>query len=153
MNCDLYGPLDAELTNFTNPTMHLTNIPQYTTLEQKCTHFCSNVVHCGIWGRCTVGFVRLVYCMDEVCIWGNAKVKISLPTDSKSSNSFIIVHDIVCNFHNCYFCCHIFMTSCCQFYYGTKHTLIPLIKHNKVMFVRQPSVPVIAKESAATFYL
>ena len=40
--------------------MHLPHILQYTTLEQKCAHFCSNVVYCGIWDRCTVGFVWLV---------------------------------------------------------------------------------------------
>ena len=39
-------------TNFTNPIMHLSHIPQYTTLEQKCAHFCSKVVYCGMWDRC-----------------------------------------------------------------------------------------------------
>ena len=28
---------------------------------QKCTHFCSKVVYCGIWDMWIVGFVRLVY--------------------------------------------------------------------------------------------
>ena len=41
--------------------MYPSNIPQYSTLEQKCVHFCSNVVYCGIWKRCIVEFVRLVY--------------------------------------------------------------------------------------------
>ena len=47
--------------NLINPTMHLSHVPQCTTLEQKCAHFCSKVVHCGIWDRAIVGFVRLVY--------------------------------------------------------------------------------------------
>ena len=40
--------------------MHLSNIPQYTTWELKCAHFCPKVVHCGLWDRCIVGHVRLV---------------------------------------------------------------------------------------------
>ena len=51
------------LITFTNPTLHLHHIPQCTTLEQKCVHFCSKMVHGGIWERCRVGFVRLVYCL------------------------------------------------------------------------------------------
>ena len=39
----------------------LSHIPQYTTKEEKCTHFCSKVVHCGIRSKCIVGFVRLFY--------------------------------------------------------------------------------------------
>ena len=27
-----------------------------------CAHFCHKVVHCGIWHRCIVEFVRLAYC-------------------------------------------------------------------------------------------
>ena len=46
--------------------MHLSHIPQYTTLEQKCAHFCSNVVYCGIWNRCTMGLLRLVYWINPV---------------------------------------------------------------------------------------
>ena len=45
------------------------HIPQYTTLEQKCVHFCSKVVHCGIWDRCTVGFVKSIlttyFCLKQ----------------------------------------------------------------------------------------
>ena len=51
----------TELTNLTNPAVHLSHIPQCTTLEQKCAHFCSKVVHRGIWDRCIVGFVRYVF--------------------------------------------------------------------------------------------
>ena len=50
-----------EQNNLTNPIMHLSHIQQYTTLEQKCAHFCSKVVYCAIWDRCIVGFVRLIY--------------------------------------------------------------------------------------------
>ena len=32
-----------------------------TILEQKCPFFCPKMVYCGIWDRCFVGFVRLVY--------------------------------------------------------------------------------------------
>ena len=45
------------LPNLTNPTMYLSHITQYNIFEQKCTQFCSNVVHCGIWNRCIVGFI------------------------------------------------------------------------------------------------
>ena len=54
--------MNEELTKFTNPTMPLSYIPQCTTLEQKCAHFCSRVVHCEIWDKCIVGFVRLIHC-------------------------------------------------------------------------------------------
>ena len=53
----------VELTKLTNPTMYMSHIPQCTTVEQKCTHFCSKMVHCGIWDRCIVGFVNLVHWM------------------------------------------------------------------------------------------
>ena len=36
-------------------------IPQCTSLEQKCTHLISEVMHYGIWDRCILGFVSLVY--------------------------------------------------------------------------------------------
>ena len=50
----------GEQTTFKIPTVHLLHIPQCITLEQKFAHFCSKVVHCGIWNRCNVGFERLV---------------------------------------------------------------------------------------------
>ena len=49
--CDTYV---HEKISFTNPTMHLSHIPQYTTLEQKYVHCCSNAVYFGIWDRCIV---------------------------------------------------------------------------------------------------
>ena len=36
-------------------TMHLSHIPQYIIIEQKCLHFCSPLVRCGIWDRCIMG--------------------------------------------------------------------------------------------------
>ena len=42
-----------------NFIMHLSHIPQYNNLEHKCAHFCSHVVHCGMWDRCTVKFVHI----------------------------------------------------------------------------------------------
>ena len=46
---------------------HKTPVPQCTTLEQKCVHFCSKVVCCGIWDRCIVEYVRLVYiCLNNL---------------------------------------------------------------------------------------
>ena len=42
-----------------NPTIHLFHIPQCTTLEQNCVHFCSKMLYCVIWDRYIVGFVRL----------------------------------------------------------------------------------------------
>ena len=56
-------------TEFTNPTTHLCHIPQYTTLEQKCVHFCSKVVHCGIWDMYIVGFERLVNTYPHSSKW------------------------------------------------------------------------------------
>ena len=41
-------------------SMHQSHIQQYTTLEQKCAHFSSKVVHCGICGRTIVRSVRLM---------------------------------------------------------------------------------------------
>ena len=40
---------------------HLSHIPQYTIQNRTCT--CLN---CEIWGRCTVGFVRLLYQYPEL---------------------------------------------------------------------------------------
>ena len=31
-----------------------------------CAYFCYKRVHCGIWDKCTVGFVKLIYCMTVV---------------------------------------------------------------------------------------
>ena len=42
----------------TNPTMHLSFIPQCVTLRQIHAHFCSRLMHCGVWNRCIVGFER-----------------------------------------------------------------------------------------------
>ena len=30
------------------------------------THFCYKMVHCGIWDRCIMGFVRWVYCQHNL---------------------------------------------------------------------------------------
>ena len=41
----------SHVTNLTNPTMHMPHVPQYATLEQKCSRLCSNVVwqvYCGL---------------------------------------------------------------------------------------------------------
>ena len=43
------------------PAMHLSHILQRTALGQGCMHLCSNVVRCGVWDGCIVGFSRLVY--------------------------------------------------------------------------------------------
>ena len=48
--------------------MHLSHIPQYTTLAQKCEHFCSKVVYCGIWDMCIVGCVGSV--LEFACCQG-----------------------------------------------------------------------------------
>ena len=42
----------------TNPTMHLSFIPQCVTLRQIHAHFCSRLMHYGVWNRCIVGFER-----------------------------------------------------------------------------------------------
>ena len=31
-----------------------------------CAYFCYKRVHCGIWDKCTVGFVKLIYCIAVV---------------------------------------------------------------------------------------
>ena len=38
----------------------ISQIPQNSTLEQKCAHFCSNVVYFGIWHRCIMGMKRFI---------------------------------------------------------------------------------------------
>ena len=43
------------MMNLFIPMMHLCHIPKYTTLEQKCAHFCSNVLFCGI---CEIGLLE-----------------------------------------------------------------------------------------------
>ena len=56
--------------------MHLPHIPQCTILEQKCAHFCSKVVYCGIWDRCIVGFSHVSQCttLEEKCVHFCSKV-------------------------------------------------------------------------------
>ena len=45
------------------------NISQkFLTCEWKCAHFCSRMEHCGIWNKCILGFMKLVY-------WGNSQSK------------------------------------------------------------------------------
>ena len=51
------------------PASHLSHIPQCTTLGQKCSHFCSNVVYCGICDRCFVEFSRMVYSHSMAARW------------------------------------------------------------------------------------
>ena len=41
---------------------HSTPVSYPTILERTCVHFRSNVMHCGIWNRCVVGFVKLIWC-------------------------------------------------------------------------------------------
>ena len=56
----LYGTLYAEETNLTNPTTHLTHIPQSTIQTEMCT-FLFRMVDCWIRDWCIVGLVKLVY--------------------------------------------------------------------------------------------
>ena len=49
------------LTSLSNPTIQLFHIAQCTILFWK--------VHCGIWNRCIVGFVKVFVCWSE--IWQN----------------------------------------------------------------------------------
>ena len=44
-----------------NPTMHLSHVPQYITLQQKCAHFRYKVMYWGICYRYIMGFVILCY--------------------------------------------------------------------------------------------
>ena len=37
------------------------NAPFCNRNVHMCAHFCQKMVHCGIWDRCIMGFVRLVY--------------------------------------------------------------------------------------------
>ena len=39
----------------------------FVTEMCTCAHFCYKMVHCGIFVKCIVGFVRLVYCL-HVCL-------------------------------------------------------------------------------------
>ena len=50
--------------------MHLSVTETYT-----CAHFCYKMLHCGIWHRCILGFVRWVYTdlmqVLEITLWGS----------------------------------------------------------------------------------
>ena len=35
--------------------------PTMVHSEQKCAHFCSEWIIVGVWNRCILGFVKLVY--------------------------------------------------------------------------------------------
>ena len=56
--------LHSNKPNIHKSHMQLYHIPQCTTLEQKCAHFCSKVGHCGIQDRCIVGFVHSISGLD-----------------------------------------------------------------------------------------
>ena len=103
--------------------MHLSHILQDTTLEQKCAHFCSNVVYCEIWDRCIVGFVNAHFCSNVVsceiwdrCIVGFVRLVYSFAPWGRSwwhsNHNFmsICLHDnftrnfIMCNPSLLYFC-------------------------------------------------
>ena len=49
-----------QLTWFTNPRMHLFHIPECSIQNRMCT-FLFWMEHSGIWNRCILGFVKLVY--------------------------------------------------------------------------------------------
>ena len=65
-------------TDFTNPTMCLFHILQYTPFRTMCT-FLFWMVHCGIWNRCIVEFVSLFCCHGFVYFCLSHEVSRSLP--------------------------------------------------------------------------
>ena len=56
----------AESASLTNPTTHLSHIPQ-CVFEQKYANFHSNVVHCEIWDSCVMGSVTYILHMQIAC--------------------------------------------------------------------------------------
>ena len=38
-----------------------------------CTHFCYQMLHCGIWHRCILGFVIWVYSWDGLYVWNTGR--------------------------------------------------------------------------------
>ena len=71
-------------TNLTYPTMHLSRIPQYTTLEQKCTHFCSSVLYCGILGQVHCGVCEIGRFISWVLHRNSNPMEISFCSSPKS---------------------------------------------------------------------
>ena len=76
-------------THLINPTMHWTNIPQSTTLQQKCAQMCTfllqkgalwdtRLVHCGICATC---LLRLVTSLLR-------SVGLNINGDTYGSNAF-----------------------------------------------------------------
>ena len=53
----------SELNKFENPTVHLSHIPSCTILNRNM-HIS---VHCGVWDRYSVGYLRVVYCCFILC--------------------------------------------------------------------------------------
>ena len=51
-----------------------------------CTHFCYKMLHCGIWHRCILGFVRWVYCNIRYPSKTHLKLK---------SHEILFVHNIL----------------------------------------------------------
>ena len=41
------------------------NAPFCNRNVHTCAHFCYKMLHCGIWHRCILGFVRWVYCSNR----------------------------------------------------------------------------------------
>ena len=59
------SPTSGQWYNRSSPTIHQTNIPQWLFCNRNvhsCAHFCYKVVQYGIWDRCIVWFLRIVYC-------------------------------------------------------------------------------------------
>ena len=73
-----------------NPTVHLSHIPQYTTLEQKCAYFCSNVGYrAGVLWDLWDGPI-----MDKVILKDTIKIHWPLKsTDTQTQQCMNVMHN------------------------------------------------------------
>ena len=72
--------------------MHQTYPTMHHFVTEMCTraHFCYKILHCGIWHRCILGFVRWVYCFRRELwphrLYDQHKVKHQVPFSISASD-------------------------------------------------------------------
>ena len=71
------GLVPVEWTYLTNPTMHQVshNAAFCNSNVHTCAHSCNKMVHCMIWDRCTVRFVRHIHLPISLRVTSLASIK------------------------------------------------------------------------------
>ena len=71
------GLVPVEWTYLTNPTMHqISHNAAYCNRNvHTCPHSCNKMVHCMIWDRCTVRFVRHIHLPISLRVTSLASIK------------------------------------------------------------------------------